>query len=284
MVQKRGCVVVVSDLHCGSIYGMLPPKFLTSDEKIVGQNPGQQYLWKCWEDAISRVRNLPVQAIVLNGDAIDGSQRAQRGTELSLPMLEDQTTAAEATLRPLLDALPGVPSYAVQGTEYHDAKAGREVEVLARALRCQPYNGLGSGRYCREVLDLEIDGVVLNFAHGISVAGGLYRATPPDREGVWSALAGKEGRAPKSDVVVRSHVHNFIHVEHANKHIVITPCWQLQTRYMRKNSVYRMMPDIGLIVIWVDVEEKTRGEDPIHVDKILYRLPDRKPTKLAVAA
>jgi hypothetical protein len=44
--MKRG--VVVSDLHCGSIYGMLPPQFETFDGTVKLQNAGQDCFWKCW--------------------------------------------------------------------------------------------------------------------------------------------------------------------------------------------------------------------------------------------
>src|SRR5579885_3594350 len=34
------------------------------------------------------------------------------------------------------------------------------------------------------------------------------------------------------------HVHPGVYVQHPTKHILITPCWQLQTRYMRRLSAY----------------------------------------------
>ena len=43
-LTKRG--IIASDLQCGSIYGMLPPNFETSEDGIhKPQNPGQEYLW-----------------------------------------------------------------------------------------------------------------------------------------------------------------------------------------------------------------------------------------------
>lgn len=277
-------VLVVSDLHCGSIFGMLPPNFLSSADVVVNQNPLQKYTWDCWVDLCKRVGDIPeICAVVVNGDAVDGGQRMQNGSELCLPLIADQASAAYECLRFLKDHVkPKVPFYFVQGTEYHDAKAGRELETVAERLGAKPYGSLvnGTGKFSREFLDLEIDGVVLNFAHGIGVAGGFYRATAVDREGIWSALAGKEGKAPKADAVIRSHCHFFVHVEHASKHIAITPCWQLQTRYMRKNSVYRMMPDLGAMIIWLDGDLKKRGEDPIVVRKVMYSLPPIRSTKL----
>lgn len=276
--MRRYRVLVVSDIHVGSIFGLLPPGFVRSDNATVSLNPGQEHLWGCWDDLRQRVRDVDV--VVVNGDVIDGPQPAQRGTELSLPILGDQAEAAIETLRLLKKSTGTAPWYFIQGTEYHDCRAGRSAEEVARALDATPYTGLGTGRYSREVLDLDIDGVVINFAHGISVATGFYRATPADREGIWSALAGKDGKMHKADAVVRSHAHSFVHVEHASKHIVISPCWQLQTRYQRKNSVYRMIPDIGAMVLEVTPDAKRQGFDPVHVQKILYPLPAVKPTKL----
>jgi hypothetical protein len=274
-------VLVVSDPHCGSIFGMLPPDFTTSDDKTVGQNVGQKHLWQCWVDMGQAVAAHPIVAVVVNGDVIDGAQGAQRGTELALPMLADQALAAEMCLRDLRGRLKERAKwYFVQGTEYHDSAAGREVESVARGIGATPYVGPGTGRYSREALDLDVDGVVLNFAHHISASGGLYRATAPDREGVWSALGGKEGKVPRADVVVRSHVHCFTHVEHPSKHVVVTPCWQLQTRFMRRKSYYRMVPDIGVVLLWIDGAAKKKGEDPVVVQKLLYPLPPLKPVKL----
>jgi hypothetical protein len=278
--NRSKCILALSDLHCGSVYGMLPPDFVTSDDGAKKQNPGQRYLWECWTYLRDRIKGLPITAVVVNGDCIDGRQQAQRGTELALPMLEDQTAAAECCLKFLRPATGDAKWYFTQGTEYHDAKAGREVEVLARAMGATPYVGLGTGRYCREALDLEIDGVITNFAHGISCSGGLYRATAPDREAVWSALAGKEGKMPRADCLVRSHAHYFVHLEHQTKHAVICPAWQLQTRFMRKNSVYRMLPDIGAVLVWIDGEAKARREDGVFVQKILFDLPKIGTTKV----
>ena len=32
------------------MYGMLPPDFVSSDGSEKPQNPGQKYLWECWQD------------------------------------------------------------------------------------------------------------------------------------------------------------------------------------------------------------------------------------------
>jgi len=270
-------ILCVSDLHAGSIFGLLPDDFETSDGVEVKLNPGQRYLLECWKHALGLARELKPDAIIVNGDVIDGLQHAQHGTELKLPLLFDQRGAAIELLKPLSSL---APMYFVQGTEYHDCKAGASMEAVAEDLHGVRYSGMGTGKFSKEVLDLDIDGVVINVAHGISVATGFYRATPLDREGIWSALAGKDGKMPKADAVIRAHAHNFVHVEHASKHIIQMPCWELQTRYMRKNSVYRMLPDIGFIWLEVRPEDKRNGQDPITVRKQLYPLPKVPAVKL----
>jgi hypothetical protein len=253
---------------------MLPLEFKTSGGHDVAPNVGQKYLWECWLDAAERIGKL--DALVINGDAIDGKQDAQRGTELLIPLLNDQADAAVICIDQFSKRCGNPKKYCTQGTEYHDGKAGEIMERVAKDLDAVRYQGLGTGKYCKEVLDLDVEGVILNISHGTSIASGLYRATPPDREGVWSALAGKAGKSPKAECCVRSHAHNFVHVEHQSKHIVITPCWQLQTRYMRRHSVYRMLPDIGYVVITVDTEARKIGDDPCRVTKHIYPLPEPK--------
>lgn len=85
---------------------------------------------------------------------------------------------------------------------------------------------------------------------------------------------------PKVDILIRSHVHYFSMGEHASKQGVTTPCWQLQTRYMRKNSTTRMLPTIGGLFLEVDGAAKKRGEAPVKVIKELYSLPPMKVAEL----
>src|SRR6266568_4957347 len=261
--------IVISDMHVGSIYGLHPPRFVSADDRQVPQNPGQHYTWACWMDFANKAKEFGPDVVVFNGDAIDGKQQLQHATEALLPALVDQKAAAIESLRFLQERIPRAKWYFTQGTEYHDSKGAEALEDIAAALNATKYVGAGPGRYTREVLDLELEGTVCNFAHHISPTMGFYRATAADREGQWSAMAAKDASkgVPKADACFRSHVHYFVHVEHASKHIVVVPCWQLQTRFMRKNSVYRMLPDLGGVMFTVDGSAKKSGDDPISIRK-----------------
>jgi len=261
-------------MHCGSVFGMLPPDFFTSDGREMPQNAGQRFLWQCWVDMAENVGHI--DALIVNGDMIDGEDMKSRATNLCLTRPEDQSEAAVQILNYLLKKIHHPKTYCVMGTPYHDSPSGREAEVIAQRIGAEKYHGLGPGRYCRDMLDLEIDGVILNVLHGASGSAGLYRATGPDREGVWSALAGKEGKAARADALLRAHMHFFVALQHPSKWIIQGPAWKLQDGYARKSSAYKFIPDIGYYILEIDGEKKKRKEDPCQLTKKLYLLPNPK--------
>jgi len=274
MKNRRG--LVVSDLHGGSIYGMQPPNFLTYQRIPVNSNPGQEYLWECWLDFSKRAKRFDPEFVIVNGDCVDGPQKKNHGSEISLPDPKDQALAAIETLKVLKRSVSRHAKwYFTQGTPYHVGHFGDAEEGIAEALGGQTYPSVGTGWRCREILWLNVGGVVIEAAHHISTSTGFYRLTSLDREMQWSAITAKDTSkgVPKVDLVVRSHVHSFSAGEHASKQGVTTPCWQLQTRFMRKNSTTRMLPDIGGIFLDIDPSAKRHGEPPIQIIKELYNLP-----------
>ena len=278
---RRG--VVVSDIHAGSIFGMLPPAFETFEGVSKPWNAGQEYLWKCWDDFTNRAHHFDPDFIVVNGDVVDGPQRKNQGSELSLIAPQDQVDAAIQTLQLLKSRIrPECKWYFTQGTPYHVGEYGGHEEAVAMALGGEKYFSVGTGRLCREILWLNVDGVIIEAAHHISVAQGFYRLTPLDREMQWSAMSAKDSTqgVPRIDLLIRSHVHYFSMGEHASKQGITTPCWQLQTRYMRKHSTTRMLPNIGGVFLEVDSEAKKRGEAPVKIIKELYSLPPIAATRL----
>jgi hypothetical protein len=267
-------ILCVDSIHPGSDYGMLPPNFVDSAGNPHPQNAGQKYMWDCWLDMMAWAGQ--VDALVVLGDVVEGKQFKSHGSELRLTRVIDQEEAAIQVLGTLIKGTRPKRVWLVKGTPYHDGELGCSVENVAKSLRAEKYEGLGTGTYAKEVMDLDVEGVVFDFSHGISVSGGLYRAVAIDREALWSAISGKTGKAPKADVIVRGHAHYFVHIEHVSKHAVILPAWQLQTSYMRKNSRYRMIPDLGAVLFTVDGTAKAKGEDPCVLHKRIYDLPPQR--------
>lgn len=274
-------IAVINDIHAGSDFALHPPNAETSSGPCP-QNEAQKHLWKCWLDATNRLRYIQPDYIVINGDVIDGDQFKENGAKVRSQYRNIQVDWAEQILRMLPKPKVGKGMYFVHGTPYHDGRGGEYADLLASRFvadniaTAPNYKMYLSAKNSYHYLDLNIDGVILNFLHEIPVGGALYRGVAIDREMIWSALAGKTGKAEKADAVIRSHAHYFVHIEHASKHGVITPCWQLPTTYTMRKSAYRMMPDIGFVLIHVDGESKKMGRDPIRVEKFLYPLPSPK--------
>jgi hypothetical protein len=277
--KKRG--VALSDLHFGSSTGLLPKGFIDSNGAEVLPNIGQKYLWECWIDFNARVKQFKPDFVVIDGDIVEGTQRKEGGAGLSLRLMQDQKAAAVEGLQ-LLKKAAGCPFYFVQGTNYHVGTNGESEEDVAAMLDAKKYLSVGPGRFVREVLWLDIDGVVIEAAHSISGASGFYRATQVDKEMQWSAMSAKDSSKgiPKADILIRAHVHNFIYVEHASKQGFTLPCWQLQNTYARNKSVHRFHPDLGGIFMEIDPAAKKHGEPPCRVIKQLYSLPPVPVTKL----
>jgi hypothetical protein len=272
---------VVSDLHCGSFYGLHPPGFVNRQNTEIAQNSGQEFLWECWLDFCDRAAAFKPDFLIVNGDVIEGPQHKEQGASVTLHHPDDQADAAIATLRFLTGRLPLCKIYFTQGTPYHVGHWNSTEEAIARAVGATPYWSLGVGDLCREVLWLDVEGVIIEAAHHISTSSGFYRATAMDRELQWSAMSGKDAAkgVPKVALTVRSHAHNYNDVGHATKQGFTTPCWQLQTRHARKASVHRLHPDIGGVYIWVDGNKA--GKRPCRFEPEIYDLPPVQVTKLS---
>ena len=277
-------ILVIGDVHVGSIYGLLPPDFVSSDGSEKPQNEGQRYLWRCWEDLKQRTAKFAIDSVVVNGDLIEGKQPKQKCSELTLVAPNDQETAAVFLMRDLRNWLEKntgreVPFYFVQGTEYHEGRGAEELESIAARVKGANIQSNFSGRHCKELLNLDVGGTVLNFAHHVGGGSGFTRSGSLDAEALWCQITSSKGQAVSADLIVRSHLHFFMHVEHTNRHAFLCPCWQLQTRFARHRSAFKAMPDIGALMFHVNPGAKKRGLDPIAFTKILYALPKPEETK-----
>lgn len=279
--EKR--IVVVSDLHFGNAYGLLPPGFIDSTGTEIGLNTGQKYLWECWLNFCEKTKELKADAVIVNGDIVEGKQQKEGGFGLCLRSMPDQQQAAIIGLTELKKSVPdSCQWFFTQGTEYHVGQRSEYEEAVAGALGGRQYASVGSGRLVREALWLEIDNVIIEVAHPIGGNSGFYRSTQLDREMQWSAMASRDSTSgiPKTDLLIRSHVHSFITVGHPDKVGVICPCWQLQVKYARRSSLNRMLPHIGGLHLYVEPERKRKGEPPCLVIQKLYSLPPVPITKL----
>jgi len=256
--------IVVSDLHCGSIVALCPPDLVSVDEGTpLPQNEIQKWLWDHWQDfwrwvpgAIGTDGDV---TLVLNGDLIEGNHH--RATQ-AWPNTDDHISAAIHVLRPITEMV--TRTLVVVGTEAHTRMAEHGI---ARAIGATPYP---DGRYAADVLEVDVDGLRLIWAHHCSTtsrawltSGELGRLMSNARQA--AANAGH----PMPQFVGAAHRHRADYwTDFGRQHCVIGPAWQTLTRYGYK-VVTHERPHIGGYIVTVD-------DGKIGVQMYRRDVPERK--------
>ncbi len=257
MAAKPKRIVVISDLHAGSVMGLCPPTVQIEGGGVYQANKYQQWLYDCWQDMAAHIKRLGKPILVINGDAVQGVNHKDGqliGSELSL-----QVEIAHELLAPVVANCSKV--YFIRGTEWHDGKVSENVEYLAQSLGAE--KKAGTGQYTRSELYLSLEGHAIHFAHHIGNSSvPHYESTIPTREALihTSELVRFFGsRAPNLRMVVRSHRHRSAIVWlPPDLYSVVTPAWQLRTSFAYKVAP-AMLPEIGYVVI----EKDASGLRPI---------------------
>lgn len=258
-------ILVLNDLHVGSSYGILPPNFMDAAGNVHTQNKGQKYLWERFTVTLNRVLPQKIDAIVINGDLLDGMQPKSKGGPLTLHRIEDQREAAHKVLEEVRNAFPKAEWFFVEGTPYHEV--GEQVQQVARNL-------LGmAAKDVRRTLTLRVGKAILRFHHETSFSGGFTKAGSLEKELVTSWLSEAMQDWEKVHCEVRAHCHYFCYVGRKDRLAIIAPCWQLQTDFITKNSPTKNIPDIGCIVLSVDDAMLEFGTCPVSFTEYLYKHP-----------
>ncbi len=245
-------VLVLSDLHVGSAYGLMPEDFKLSTGSICALNQGQKYLMRCWEHALEQLPNK-IDVLVTNGDLIEGQSLKDEGRGLSEIDPGFQVRAAVQLLKPLAKRCKQI--WATRGSQYHVGKGGGREEAIADALGAQSFNGWKATPWLR----LEIGGLLFDISHRQSVTI-AYRSMPMEREIRFAleAAARRGERAP--DVIVRSHAHfGYACFEDGKRYAISTPSFKFMDAYILGSiSPNRAMPwSLGMVLLQIlDKEEQ----------------------------
>lgn len=195
MIIKRPFtrVVVIADLHCGHRVGLTPPAW-QSDAPGGKYLLIQQQLWDVYASYIDAVK--PIDYLFLNGDSIDGKGERSGGTEL---ITTDRTKQINMAYDCVMYA--GCKNIvSTIGTPYHVGEAedwevllGEELGTIATKSHEWP----------------RIDGITFDLKHQSSGSSQIPhgRATPLGREKLWNMIWAEYDAQPRSDIIIRSHVH-----------------------------------------------------------------------------
>jgi len=250
-------VVIVSDLHVGSIYGIMPPSVERADGLTISPGKAQKALYDAWKH-ISEKWNAP-DLLIVNGDAIDGPSPAS----LYETWCSDVSEQVEAAYE-LLEMWNANAYRFTVGSGYHVSSKNLKYEQTLANL---------FGTRAEQQLSIEVGDKRMHVAHEIGVSGSpMYRTTALARELAFLKL--NQSYLSDYDWTIRSHAHYYVHVEYKSHHGLITPCWQIQTPYMVKRSPFGMIPDIGALRI-------TIGREADRLEKFFVRAKTQKPEKIA---
>jgi len=236
--QKPIGVVIVSDLHCGSTVGLWPNGHETSTGNTIGlgNNLHQRWLWQCWQDKDKKIaahfQDTPF-ALIINGDCIEG--RHHGSSEIVAALNLDHTLAAIECLRPLAKIACAV--YMTAGTECH---VGDWEKMIAREIGATWLGDKGL---------LEINGTLIDIAHHMPTTSRAYLEA-----GAMSITMGNARqnysrvghKVPK--IYLRGHRHTGGIFNDGSGIFLVTPAWQVLTKYAHKvvgDAICR--PGVGIL-------------------------------------
>ncbi len=234
-------ILFLSDLHVGSIWGLWLPQFRVTDTRTGDDiewilNKTQRNLWNHWSKKM-----LPsiqdIECIIIDGDVIDGLAKRSRGRGLVTPNIGWQTQCATEIIR----TLPEVPTYILEGTEYHELEDGRSVEeTIAASL---PHATFG------DELVIEECGIRIFARHHIGVSSSTwqYMTTAPAKDHMLLYLNRTSEKYGPIDIACFGHRHSFVAAEYPSGLAMVLPAWQTKTPYAVKKGIVSP-PDIGWIV------------------------------------
>ena len=204
-------LVIISDLHCGSVYGLLPPK--DQQKQSSHHSKIQKEAWIAYTKIIKKWYNPDI--LLVNGDCIEGRQEKQGGAEL---FTNDRNVQSEIAVE-CIKSWKAKQILMSFGTSYHVGSTGEDFEYnIAKKLDAKI-----EGR-----LFFNIEGLTFDARHKTSTSCIPHgRGAGILREIMWNLVHEAEEGWPKVDVIVRSHAHYHIWVESHNKIAFITPSLQM---------------------------------------------------------
>jgi hypothetical protein len=199
-------------------------------------------------------------ALIINGDCIDGNNKKQNGIGTWSPdLLRQCDEAAE-----LIDMWKAKNVFIIKGSGYHVIAGGTGLhceELIARKVKnaCKyPNEKDFEGDYAGFHWYISIEGVTFHVSHKIPVSKVFfYKSTPLAKELLFEKLNSMlrhEMTKYKTNIVLRAHGHSFVWLEYAKSAGCCLPGWKGLDEHMLENGAVSMSPDFGFIDIKIEGE------------------------------
>lgn len=189
-------ILVIGDLHCGSMGGLTPPQWIVSKGRNDFFHELQTQMWDHYLEIIDDFGK--VDTLVVNGDIIEGKGTRSGGTELIAPdMLEQTDMAIEA-----ISFIKADKMFFTYGTPYHTAASSGEDfdKIVANAFKSSIH----------DELNLKVNDVLFNIKHKVGASSSPYnRAVNVSKHRLWDELQTIRNNEERASIYLRSHVHYF---------------------------------------------------------------------------
>lgn len=247
-------VLLASDTHCGHIAGLTPPEYhLNEDHPRLGHFAKfQKETWLWFYNEIERLK--PFDVAIWNGDLIDGKGRKSGSTELLTADRNMQVDMASEIIWKV-GAKKDVLTY---GTSYHTGQEEDFERKIADNIDAEAI---------KSELNLDINGVILNVKHHTVPSSSPYgQGTPLLKDQLYQMLRAEQEERPKANIVVRSHIHEYIKITSRNGIALVLPALQgAMTKYGQRRCV--RLVDFGFV--YVDIYPN--GEYDLHAQVVVPR-------------
>lgn len=241
--------LVISDTHCGSNVGLMPPEVYLDKGNVVthGKNHHQAWLWENWQRVLKQVYAVVGKdpfALTINGDAIEGIHH--KSSEVVATLWEEHLAIATEVFLPITKKAS--KTYVVKGTECHTMNLEN---TLAHRLGAET---------AKDKWLYEINGCLVDATHHITTTGRAHLES--GQYSIAMANAARQSqraghRVP--DVYLRGHRHVGGFFCDTHSMMAITGAWQFLTRYGHK-----VVPDSIPVstMLLLDWRNKLHGELP----------------------
>ncbi|MCK9524505.1 MAG: hypothetical protein M0R49_01065 [Limnochordia bacterium] len=245
--------VILADLHCGHKAGLTPLAYQSTPDdsasgKVKCEASLRKALWRLYADKMQELK--PIDVCLVNGDVIDGKGDKSGGTE-QIEM--DRHNQAE--MGALAIGVAEADQYVItNGTGYHTGTDEDFEKLLSQYLDNVTVKGHAF---------IDVNGCIIDAKHKVGSSQVPYgRASAVLKEKVWADIWNDVGVNPKSNIIVRSHVHYYEKIKNSQCTAIVTPALQgLGTKYGTRQC--SGLVDWGFL--WADIE----GPDDYEIKEFI---------------
>ncbi|MCK9282563.1 MAG: hypothetical protein M0P71_18255 [Melioribacteraceae bacterium] len=203
--KKSIHIAWISDLHCGALSGLTPPRYQSDDSP--------QYAKPMYNWFLSEAKKCgPLDLLIINGDAIDGE--GKKGT-IDL-LTSDISKQVDISLE-CISQFNAKKIMMTYGTPFHTVGPLSYENMIAKELKCEIY----------DTLFLELNGKKFSVRHVVGTSGTPYgQPTMLGKALINDLIQALAENSESADWVIRSHAHVYCEVGIDGRRARITPCLQ----------------------------------------------------------